>query len=362
MIKQEATKRKWMFIVALFVVALLIKFASFNSGFVERYYSTGLYIFISNTLRILFGWLPFSIGDVLYAIVAVWLLIKLVRFIKRLFTKQLRKQLFFASLRKLAGLVLIVYILFNVLWGLNYNRKGIAYQLKLQPQKETKEDLFLLTRFLLQKVNSGRRSLPQQVHYLSPEQTFSEATTAYKNAERQYPFLRYQNSSIKSSFYGLPGNYLGFSGYYNPFTAEAQVNTKMISFLMPYTTCHEMAHQLGYASEDEANFVGYLAAKSSPDMQFQYSVYFDLFNYANSELFVFDSTAAKNNYKQLDTLVKQDIKAYRLFLQRYENPLEPIITILYGNYLKANNQPEGIKTYSLVTAWLIDYRKKYGDL
>ncbi len=360
--KQPEIKSKWRFTGILFLIALLIKMVSYSSRFIEHYYANGFYIFISNSLRILFGWLPFSIGDLLYAVVFLSLLIKLIRFIRLLIKKQLTKQKLVAGFRRLIQFALIVYIVFNVCWGLNYDRKGIALQLQLQPKHETKHDLYVLTDLLLQKVNAARRNLPEKISYLSYEGTYGKAVKAYGKAQVRYPFLQYQFPSIKSSLYSVPGNYLGFSGYYNPFTAEAQVNVKMPRFVLPYVTCHEMAHQLGYASEDEANFVGYLAAKSSADPQFQYSVYFDLFNYANSELFLYDSTVSKMHYQQLDTLVKQDIIVYRNFLIQYKNPLEPVITKLYGNYLKANNQPEGIRTYSRVTAWLISYQKKYGGL
>jgi hypothetical protein len=77
--------------------------------------------------------------------------------------------------------------------------------------------------------------------------------------------------------WGWLGNYVGFTGYYNPFTGEAQVNTTVPKFLQPFTASHEVAHQLGYAKEMEANFVGYLAASHSTDTLFRYSVYLDLF-------------------------------------------------------------------------------------
>ena len=335
---------------------------SVSRGFVEQYYSNGFYIFISRTLRFFFGWLPVSFGDVLYTVVAAWLLWLVIRFIRLLFTRKMTKQKWLSGLRKMLQFVLLVYIIFNVFWGLNYNRQGIAYQLHLKPQPETKEDLTLLTSMLLQRVNKARQNLPQKVTYLSYRQTFDKAFTAYQDAQKKYPFLQYRFASVKPSFYSILGNYLGYSGYYNPFSAEAQVNVKMLPFTTPYVTCHEMAHQLGYASEDEANFVGYLAAKSSPDPQFQYSVYFDLFNYANGELYLYDSAASRANYKALDTLVKKDMKDYRLFWQGYQNAIEPVITMLYGHYLKANNQPAGLRTYDFVTALLIDYRKKYGEL
>jgi hypothetical protein len=48
------------------------------------------------------------------------------------------------------------------------------------------------------------------------------------------------------------------------------------------------------------------------------------------------------------------------FLKQYSNPIEPFIRSLYGNYLKANEQPQGLMSYNEVIAWLIAYYKKYG--
>jgi hypothetical protein len=123
-----------------------------------------------------------------------------------------------------------------------------------------------------------------------------------------------------------------------------------------------MAHQLGYASESEANFVGYLAAVRSSDKLFHYSTYFDLFNYANHELFLRDSLTAKENYKQLDTLVKIDVIELKRYWKKSENPIEPIIKIFYDHYLKANQQIKGVKSYNEVIGWLIAYYKKYGKI
>jgi len=40
--------------------------------------------------------------------------------------------------------------------------------------------------------------------------------------------------------------------------------------------------------------------------------------------------------------------------------LEPVVRRLYGGYLKANRQPQGMRTYNEVIAWLIAYGKKNG--
>jgi hypothetical protein len=120
-----------------------------------------------------------------------------------------------------------------------------------------------------------------------------------------------------------------------------------------------MAHQLGYASEKQANFVGYLSAIQSTDTLFHYSAYFDLFNYANKELFSRDSIKAQDNFKNLDTLVKIDYQELREFLKKNKNPVEPIMRLFYDQYLRANQQAKGARSYNEVVGLLIAYYKKF---
>lgn len=346
----------------LLLVSIAIKIFSLNAVAVERYYSTGAYVYISRLYRIVTGWLPFSIGDILYAAAALWLAVALTKFIIALFKKRIMRIALAKGVRRTIVWVLAIYVYFNLSWGLNYNRLGIADQLHIEQVKVANQDLYALTDSLLVKVNFCRLQLGDSAQYEPLKTVFAQAADAYSQVQKQYPFLNYKFESVKTSTYGVLGDYMGFSGYYNPFSAEAQVNKTIPAFLLPYVTCHEMAHQLGYATEDEANFSGYLAAKASTDKRFQYSVYFDLFNYANGTLYMMDSARAKTNYKLLDTLVRKDIRTYRAFFASYKNPFEPLISALYGNYLKANNQPKGLDTYGDVITWLIAYQKKYKTL
>jgi len=351
----------WRKIIILLIVAIALKIVSSYPNFIEQYYTGTVYPVIASVLRALTGWIPFSVGDVIYSLCVIWLIIRLYKTSHATIKRKVTKESFFRSFQRSIIIILWIYVLFNALWGLNYNRLGIEYQLQLEPEKYSAEDLKGITQQLIAKVNDSRRQLDGQT-YPSNKIIFREAKEAYDSTKRKYPFLNYKVESIKSSLYGFFGNYLGFLGYYNPFTGEAQVNVTVPRFVIPFTTCHEMAHQLGYGDEDEANFAGYLAAKSSKENTFKYSVYYELFAYANRELFMRDSLAAKANYKLLDTLVKKDILDYRKFLRAHQNPIEPFITLLYGNYLKANNQPQGIETYDEVVSWLIAYKKKYGEL
>jgi len=361
----EKTGKKWSWIkiAILFVFAILLKILSLFPVFIENYYSSDLYFFISSLLRAVTGIIPFSVGDIIYTGFVIWIMVRVYKTSRNTLTRNVTRESFIASFQRTIAIILWIYILFNFLWGLNYERLGIAYQLQLKPQTYHADELKTLIHELIDKTNRARKQLGDSiVTYPSNKEIFVHAKQAYLAAEKKYPFLHYSSFSVKSSMYGTFGNYFGFLGYYNPFTGEAQVNVTVPSFLIPFTTCHEMAHQLGYGSEDEANFAGYLAAKSSNQNAFQYSVYFELFAYANRELYLRDSATAKENYRLLDTLVKKDIMIYRKFIREHQNKIEPIISMLYGEYLKANNQPKGINTYNEVVAWLIAYRKKYGEL
>jgi hypothetical protein len=334
-----------------------------QNNLVEQWYSQSLYPAISNTLRAAFGWIPISIGDLLYTVLIIYFarqLIKLITIIRKRTYGSLNIK---SILRRFIIRILLLYIVFNILWGLNYDRRGIAFQTGISREKYTKEQLLHITGLLVKEVNACKEGMVrQQTPYTTNQLLFKKACDAYQSASVYYPFLQYHHKSVKASFFGLAGNYLGFSGYYNPFSGEAQVNTTIPVFLRPYVVCHEMAHQLGYAKENEANFAGFLVATASGDTAFMYSAYLDLFLYANGNLRRTDSVAARMLQQQLSPAVKEDMIIMKAFYKKYENPVEPVITWIYSRYLESNRQPSGMRSYSEVVAYLISYYKKYGKI
>lgn len=359
---ENGKKQKWFWLIFLFAV-IVIKLWALNHYNVEKFYTKYFYNWFAVVLRFLFGWIPFSLGDILYFAAGCWLFWKISKNVFLLGRKKFTWILFINKLGKLVLLSVIVYIVFNIFWGLNYNRKGIAWQLQLPTVTYDSINIKLLQELLLQKVNETKKSLvAKNARYPGNEDLFKRAKICYDDAAINYPFIKYKQPSIKSSLYGRLGDYLGFTGYYNPFTGEAQVNTTVPKFLLPYITLHEMGHQLGYAKEDEANFSGYIAAASSHDTLFQYSTYLDLFAYANREVFYFDSSASKIAAKQLIPEVKADLLEWRRFNMKYTSVIEPAISWLYGKYLQVNQQPHGLHSYNEVIASLLAYYKKYGKI
>jgi Protein of unknown function (DUF3810) len=343
------------------ILAICVKIFSFFPVAVETYYSTGIYPVISIFPRLLFGWVPFSVGDILYAAVFLYGIISLVRFFSRAFKRTMHRQYLLLCLKRFMTIVLWVYLAFNIFWGLNYDRLPIAQQEHLNVKPYSKEDLRVLVGLLVSRLNEiDSVSREARKNLTTNDSMFKYSVDAYHSAARAHPDLGYVYPSVKFSFYGYLANYMGFSGYYNPFTCEAQVNTTIPRFVQPFTTCHEIGHQLGYAKEEEANFCGFLATKSSTDPSFRYSVYIDLYLYTASALYLLDSTAFIPYRESLKPDVRQDLRDLKEFYRKYQNPLEPIIHRIYGKYLKANRQPQGINSYDEVVGLAIAYYRKNG--
>jgi len=358
--------RKTIVALILLIFCVGIKWFSTDTNRVEDIYSTRFFPAFAAFLRKSLNGLEISIGDILYGSLVAWLIYKTGRILFFSINKRetgawklkLTKNIYTIFIF-LCGL----YIVFNLFWGINYNRKGIALQLGLAELKYSREELQEMNCLLILKMNAAKQNLLKSNSiYPGKKELFKGVVNAFEQAEKKYPFLQYKNPSIKSSLWGWFGNYAGFTGYYNPFTGEAQVNTTVPKFLQPFTSCHEVAHQLGYAKEMEANFVGYLAASSSSDPLFNYSVYLELFTYANRNLFMTDSLSAKLYRKELITPIKADIKAWALFNKKHRSVLEPIVRWGYGIFLQSNEQPQGILSYDEVTGFIIAYYKKFGKI
>ena len=363
---------KWVKLGLLLALALVIGIFSLSPFLVEKWYSIGVYPGLASLLRILTSRIPFSIGDLIYFFVVTYLIIKLIKGLVLIYQKKYTRDRFFFFLFKLTKVVLWAYIVFKLLWGLNYNRLGIAYQLEISKKEYSKEEVTLLTNQLIEKVNECRRQIKDTVLPVpSLDSIYREAFRSYQNVSADYGFLHYRNRSVKPSLFSGLGDYMGFTGYYNPFTGEAQLRSDIPRVLIPFIACHEIAHQLGYASESEANFVGYLAAASSEDVYFRYSVYNDLFSYAQGEEialygkeknFKAFENVIQYNKTHLDSLVKKDRREIREFFNKRKNRISPAVSGLYDQYLKMNKQSAGVNSYNEVIGWLIAYQKKYGKL
>ncbi|MBV1888056.1 MAG: DUF3810 domain-containing protein [Urechidicola sp.] len=333
---------------------ILIQLIASNQSFVEQYYSTGIYPLISRFFRIIFGWIPFSIGDILYITIGFLILKSIIRIVKTGKIGWIR----------IAANISIVYFCFHLFWGLNYFRKPLQNSLQITSTDYTTEGLEDFTYRLINKINHLQIIITQndtikvEIPH-SKNDLYNKVEKGYFNLSLLHPQFEYKTASIKSSVISLPLTYMGFSGYLNPFTGEAQVNSlnPMVSY--PVTSSHEVAHQLGYAAENEANFIGFLAAIKNDDIYFQYSGYYMALRYALNDLYRHDKEKYKVAFNNINKGIVKNMRDSYEFWNSYQNPFEVYFKKLFNQFLKANKQPEGIKSYNKMIGMLLNYNQQY---
>jgi len=325
--------------------------------YIEQYYSLGIYPYLSTLQRILFGWIPFSIGDVLYTLMGIMILRWLWLNVGRLVNDA---KGFFLDLCASLGLI---YLIFNLIWGLNYLRPPLYKSLDLSPDYTT-EQLIILTERLVEKSNALHRSLgyADSVKIDLPytqEEIFNYSRAGYKKLGQKYPQFDYQGTSIKPSLWSLGLTYMGYSGYYNPITGEAQVNERIKNYKFPLVSAHEQAHQMGFAAENEANFIATLATINHENTYIRYSGSIFALRYCLNEVARSDREAYERILPTINYGILESYREMRAFWESYKNPLESISKVFWDQFLKANNQSRGIRSYSYMVALLVQYDQRH---
>lgn len=162
--------------------------------------------------------------------------------------------------------------------------------------------------------------------------------------------------SIKPSLFRKVMNFTGILGYYNPFTAEAQYNAELPHTYIPFTTAHESSHQLGFAREQEANFIGYLMGIHSSNADLRYST--EYFTLKSLLRFIVeeDPEFVKSVIQNYSPGMKRDRAYEKSFAFRHQGWLDDFFGFTNNLFLKSNQQ-EGSVTYSYFIDLLLNYEK-----
>lgn len=343
-------KRKYILPLFLLFQILFLKIIAFFPEVVERFYSNGLYLFISKTLRTILGNIPFSVGDVLYGILILYSLYWVYKNWSLPWKQKGLTILSFLS---------VFYFMFHVLWAMNYYRVPLFEKMNID-REYSEEDLFAFTEKILAKTNEIQFEITKNkntkvINPYSQEAIFDKTQNGYNHLAKQYSFFTYTIPSRKKSLFSLPLTYMGFGGYLNPFTNEAQVNDKLPMVGFPAVITHEMAHQMGYGSESECNFIGFLACIKNDDLYFQYAAYSNALRYCLNNVALKNEEKFKQLKKKLNKGILVNYQESENFWKQYDTIIDKGFHLFYDQYLKANQQQDGIESYSKFVDLLINY-------
>lgn len=327
-------------------------------GFVERYYARFLYVPIGRFLSLITGIFPFSIAEFLCITILLLVVFAVVRLVYLLITHSDRLRIAVNWVIKALCVISAVYCLFLLIWGFNYYRQPLAISLHYELKASSVEDLKALSAALIDKTNSLREHLKENNKgVMELEGDFksiaSRTKTGYETASSTYSFLGGSYGKPKGILFSHQLSYTGIAGIYVPFTGEANVNTLVPDPILPATISHEMAHQRGFAREDEANFIAYMVCKAHEDTDFQYSGYLLATIYSMNALHDYDEEAYKELSQTYSDGVARDLQYNNEFWKQYQGPVEELQEQINDRYLKSNKQAAGVQSYGRMVDLLL---------
>jgi hypothetical protein len=257
--------------------------------------------------------------------------------------------------------LLIIAIVFYLSWGMNYFRSNVKHELALKQAIPVNERLIMLNERLLDSVNRlFEGTKPSRTVQFEQDSLFALVASCFDKQVSRFENWSLENMSLKYSMWSWLGDKTGVAGYYNPFTGEAQLNRNLPVFLKPFVACHELAHQLGYANESEANFVGFLACRQSAHPMFRYAAHLEMLMLANRQLRMTDSLAAATILKQCQAGVQKDLQTWRIYQGRQSRLMGAVFERVFDVFLKTNRQRDGIRSYDAAVMLLLAYEEQYG--
>ena len=259
------------------------------------------------------------------------------------------------------SLVVSVYSLFTFSIGATYYGTKVADKMGIPRRDVSAQELYDTALLLLEGASAdlGEILYPENT-YSSMPYTYDEMNeklnAAFAKVCEKYDGIDKLYSRTKPVILSPYWTYTHISGLYTFFTGEANVNTNYPDFIMVSSAAHEMAHQRGVVSEDEANFIAFVVCTSSDDPFIRYAGYMDVYQSVVSSL----ASASPELYgelaKRVPKKINGDFAAYGEFFEKYSDNIAADVAGSVNNaYIENHNQPAGIKSYGMVVDLVVSY-------
>lgn len=339
------------------VIAYGLYMASFsNPAFVETFYSRGVYPVFSR-LAAATANLPFSAAEFLtYAFFSA--LVFSVVFIAASAFRPKKERLKSALFRSVVLLVVLssMYAYFILGWSVNYAREPLADSLGLNVSPASTGELYSLCENLALRADNLRsqtRENESGVFKMNKSKEEINTQVKYVFAGNAPPFMNLGGqTNVKGVITPNLLSSINTLGVFIPFTYEPNINMQMPDLYFAASALHEYAHYKGFAREDEANFIAYYVTKNMQDTDFSYSSTMLALNHSLSQLGKKNSDLYASAYDLLSDAVRRDIANDAAYWSAYKESREATET-MNNNYLKSNNQEDGVQSYGRMVDLLI---------
>ncbi len=336
------------------------------AGFVEQFYSRGLFLGIRWMFTGLNSWLPFASVYLLFFILLGWLGFI---FVNSLRTRQPWPKKILTGFHSLLAFAGAVIFFFQMLWGFNYGREPLEKTLGISPNPLTAEELRSELWAATKEVAQFRFKLPGDI----PGSGDSVVSAALVPPDLENTMRNELTKFLNDWGYPTPGKVRGrllwpkglllrisTAGVYIPFTGEGNIDPGLHYLQLPFVMVHEMSHAYGFGDEGTCNFLAYLACTQSDDPFLQYVGHLYYWRYVAADFKAFYPEEFQELFETLPTGMKADLAAIRREMEKYPDILPSVRDAAYTAYLQAQGIHEGLKYYDRVIMLVYAMRKKMG--
>jgi len=371
--KKEKTA-SWRGIVRrAFVAALLIALGlswpavcSNRQALIESCYSETVYQSIRRAISAVTSLVPFSVAELLlYALT----LLSFGRILTRAVQWAIRRsggKVFLKCLASLALTAGIILNLFYVTWGFNYFRQPLSERMGLTICERSTDELEAFVLGTAQQARELRETLHENeagvfVPLESRQTIFNALPEAYENLSSAFPVFHGDPTRAKAVLWSKGLSWQGIAGVFIGITAEPNVNADQPPLLLYQAAAHEMAHQTGIASENEAEFTAYLACMFSSDPNVRYSGLIYALIVSGNALYQADPDRYLAAAETYSDAIWCDLADYDAYWDSFDGDVRESADKRNDAYLKHNAQESGVKSYGESVDLLLAYEAAYGE-
>lgn len=310
--------------------------------------------------------LPFSLAELLLALLILAALVTCVARLRRRSWSRRRR-----ALQLLLDLLLVaspLWAVFQLGWAVHFDRPGLDERMAWPALEEDAVEPRLreLAGPLVEATNRAYHALHGQDDLGHPTRVDDRRAVDRALEESWRHLVREETSAHLGDGPRGPAKPLvlsplfrrmGISGVFSPFTGEAHFVTSLPGCQLPMVLAHEKAHQRGVAPEDEATFLGFLAALRSDDASARYAALL----YAQRHVLAALARRGVDISHWLGARspgVQRDVDDRVAYWSRYRGATRRLATAMNDRYLKAHGE-EGVRSYGRSLELLLRARTEW---
>lgn len=260
----------------------------------------------------------------------------------------------------------ILFFVHTATYGLNSYAGSIADDIRMEKADYTLDELEDAAIYYRDQANALATQIDRDANgdavYPAFQVLAEQAGDGFHSLVYDRSFSIFAGSTLPVKELGWADMYtsMGITGFTLSLTGEAAVNPQVPVVSMPFTMCHEMAHRMSIAAEDDANMAAFLACQANSSIEFQYSGYYMAYRYCYNAIAGVGTPEAKAAAQRVASGVNDalynDLSDYNsFFASKKDDKATEFATTVNDAYITANGDERGTAAYGAVCDLLVSW-------